>query len=258
MYVDLHTHLMPGVDDGSPDMKTSLEAIAKLGQAGVSQIAVTPHVNSFFDHLAPAELYAVVEEMGWGRGGADPLAFIPQGFAELSQAAEGLGVVLHQGGELSPEVACQLSARQLSCIALGPQGNQFILMEVSLYEPFDESWSEAADHLRLHGYDILLAHPERAPNMHSSQAQQLLVEEIGKGVKLQVNLSSLSSARVGSLACSLIERELAWCVASDFHPPSRPGDLSTLPERLSISGLNPELALLLGCERPAALLSFGF
>jgi hypothetical protein len=31
-----------------------------------------------------------------------------------------------------------------------------------------------------------------------------------------------------------------------------------LPERLSISGLNPELALLLGCERPAALLSFGF
>lgn len=260
MYADLHTHVMPGVDDGSPDMDTSLKALSLLYQSGVKQVAVTPHVNLFFDTSGPAHFRSIRESEGWGVGGSDPLSFIPQGFKELQEAAaeSGLGIELHQGGELNPEVACELGEEQLEAIALGPQGNRFVLMEVSLYHPFDRSWSKAADHLREHGYDILLAHPERAPNMGTPEAMDLLREEMGKGVRLQVNLSSLTSSKAGGLAKYLVSDGLAWCVASDFHPPQRPANLADLPTVLASAQLDRALAPLLGSERPWHLLDHGF
>lgn len=251
---------MPGVDDGSPDLETSLRALNELRESGVREVAVTPYVNRFFDPQGPDHLRQIREGNGWGLGGMDPLTFIPSGFAELERAASeaSINIKLHQGGELSPDVACELDGEQLEAIALGPAGNRFILMEVSLYEPFGEAWVGAADHLRDYGYDILLAHPERAPNMDTPEAMQVLRSEMSKGVRLQVNLSSLTSAKAGGLAKYFISDGLAWCVASDFHPPERPANLAHLPDYLASAGLDRSLATLLGAERPWHLLDTGF
>ena len=260
VYADLHTHILPGVDDGSPDMQTSLRALQQLSESGVRQVAITPHVNLFFDESAAPHLAEIRSQKGWPVGSSDPLRFIPDGFAalEAAAAAAGIDVGLHQGGELSHEVVVGMSAEQLDCVALGPRSNRWVLMEVSIYEPFDASWCVAADYLRERGYDILLAHPERAPNMHSPEARRLLRSELDKGVKLQVNLSSLNSPRVGGLARSLLTEGLAWCVASDFHPPQRPANLANLPELMSQAGLDRSQAALFGSERPWHLLDHGF
>ena len=260
MYADLHTHLMPGVDDGSPDMETSLEWISDLAAGGLTDLAITPHVNWFFDPAAPSELQEKVALRGWGQGGKDPLLFVPQGFAALQAAVNeaSIPVRLHQGAELNPEVAALQSAEMLESIALGPKGKQWILMEVSIFHDFDEAWTAAADHLRQHGYDVLLAHPERARNIGDLAARRLLLDEMKKGVRLQVNLSSLTNPRLQPFATELLADGHAYCVASDIHPCQRPDFLSSLPEVLSDLGFDEAQASLLASLRPASLLYEGF
>jgi protein-tyrosine phosphatase len=233
VYADLHTHLMPGVDDGSPDLPTSVQWIRTMAENGISQIAVTPHINRFFD-LAHADDEARLRmiERGWGAGGSDPSTFVASGFAQLDVAvrAADIPVVLHQGGELHPEAAERQDAERLASIALGPQGKRWILLEIDLFSDFGPAWSDAADHVRSFGYDVVIAHPERAPNMDSAAAQDRLRGEIANGVRAQVNVSSLLYA--GSthqrLGLSFISEGLISLVASDVHPPSRPAHIYDL------------------------------
>lgn len=258
---DIHTHLMPGVDDGSPSLELSVLRIAQMAQLGISDIAVTPHINSFFDPQLNPGFTELVVSRGWGSGGIQPLRFVPQGFAALDGAVReaGIEVRLHQGGELNPRCASDQEAEDLHCIALGPEGRQWILMEVDLYEDFDRRWSEAADHLRSFGYGVVLAHPERAPNIHTASALDRLRGEVSQGVRVQVNTSSLlyegsAHQRVG---LELIAEGLVTCLASDLHPGSREALHSDVAARAADLGLDEEtLRQLLGAG-PRSLLIHG-
>lgn len=239
---DIHTHLMPGVDDGSPGLELSVLRIAQMAQMGISDIAVTPHVNSFFDSQLNPDFDQLIVARGWGEGGVQPLRFVPQGFSALNGAVceAGIEVRLHQGGELNPRCALDQDAESLDCIALGPEGRQWILMEVDLFEDFDSRWSEAADHLRGFGYGVVLAHPERAPNIHTASALDRLRGEVAQGVRLQVNTSSLlyegsSHQRAG---LDLIAAGLVTCLASDLHPGSREVLHSDVAARVDELGLD--------------------
>lgn len=263
MFADLHTHLLPAVDDGSPDVATSVAWISELAAQGVSEIAVTPHIHWYFDAvLAPPEHSAHVASRGWGQGGADPTAFVPSGFAALAQAVRdaNVPVKLHQGGELHPSVAERQSAEALATIALGPEGKQFVLLEVDLFSDFDERWSQAAAYVRSMGYDVLVGHPERAGNMHTSEAQARLRDEIAGGVRVQVNVGSLlfDGSQHQRLGLELIHDGLVTCVASDVHPPSRPQMISQLLEAGGRLGLSDtDVRRLIG-DGPISLLHNGF
>lgn len=225
-FADLHTHLMPCVDDGSQSLELSVRSIADMAAAGTRHIAVTPHVNEFFDPALNPDIRRIAADAGWSFGGVDPLTFVPDGFAALQQAvhAAGIDVTLHQGGELNPHAALAQTEKTLECIALGPCDNPWILMEVDLFSPFDETWSRAADYLRSFGYGIVLAHPERAPNMSTADAQRRLHDEIDRGVRCQVNAPSLlhDGSANQRVALQLLRDGLIYTAASDLHPGSRP------------------------------------
>lgn len=244
MYTDLHSHFLPAVDDGSPNLETSLEWLQLASDGGVKEIALTPHISAFYFSQG---------------GGANPSAFLPRAYDDLVEAARSIDVTLYRGGELSARVAIEQTKHELSLIALGPPGKQWILLEAALFMDFDHAWSQAADHLRHFGYGILMAHPERAPNMADKQAQRRLAEEMEKGVLLQVNLASLNSRheQVRRLARQCIADGACYCIASDIHPPSRPNFLFNLPAELEKAELDPGLAPILAGENPARLLHQG-
>ena len=168
-HIDLHLHLLPGVDDGSPDEATALEHAARMVADGVREATVTPHVG------APAiEL--------------DPLS-IPDRTAQFQAALdrEGLGLRLHPGGEIFPEA--ELTRAELDAIAHGPPGARWVLAEV----PFDgvnDGFFAGLDAIRAHGFSVLIAHPERAAGVLDG-GLELLLGELARGAAFQVNVCSL-------------------------------------------------------------------
>jgi len=261
MFVDLHTHLIPCVDDGSPDLATSIGWLSRMAASGVDEIAVTPHVNLFFDPSAGDSHASMLRSRGWGLGGADPRTFVAAGFDSLQRAAAvaGVDVRLHQGGELNPTVALMQTRETLEVIALGPKERPWVLMEVDLFIAFDEQWSIAADHVRSLGFDVVLAHPERAINMAEKASLDRVRAEVRNGVRIAVNAPSLlyQGSEHQRIALQLIDEGLVTAAASDVHPSSRETLISSLLDERRSLGLSERDVLSLIGEGPRDLLNDG-
>ncbi|SRR6266545_5564562 len=205
-HVDLHLHLLPGLDDGSPDEAAALAHAARMVADGVREAAVTPHVG--------APLYAV-----------DPLT-VPERTAALQAALdrEGIALRLYAGGEIHPDAAGDLPARALDAIAHGPPGARWVLAEVP-FEGIDERFLAGVRSIKGRGFGVLIAHPERAAG-----GLERLRDELTGAVALQVNACSLlgrHGAQVQAGAERLVRGRLAYVLASDGHP-GHPGREHTL------------------------------
>ena len=200
MYVDLHLHLLPGIDDGPADEAASLAFAARLAAEGVHEATVTPHVGHR-DYR-----YDVTE--------------IPLRTWALQAALdrEGIPLRLHPGGEIFPGAATQLGFDELDVIAHGPVGARWVLLEVP-FAGVDAGFLTACRHVRAHGFGLLIAHPERAAGL-STGGLALLRAELEAGALLQVNACSLlgrHGEEARSSAVRLVTSGLAYVVASDGH-----------------------------------------
>src|SRR5689334_10102467 len=106
-YVDLHCHILPGLDDGARTLDSAVRYARLLDREDVLDVATTSHIKrSNFPNID-------IQELAGRR-------------AELQDAihAEGLNVTLHPGGELAHEDALELADRELQLIAQGPSHAQ--------------------------------------------------------------------------------------------------------------------------------------
>jgi protein-tyrosine phosphatase len=228
-HVDLHLHLLPGVDDGPADLGAALAHAERLARDGVHEATVTPHVGH------PDFPVAV--------------ATIPERTRTLQAAIDAAGIALrlHPGGEIFPDCATDLSPDELAVIAQGPAGARWVLLEVP-FDGIDAKFFAAWRHVRRHGFGVLIAHPERAAGLLDEGLQRLrpVIED---GALLQVNVSSLlgrhgDEARIAGRR--LIRDGLAYVLASDGHGADRPDTLAVgCNERLTSA--NPRF-LAVGCN----------
>src|SRR3954469_24837768 len=236
-YVDLHCHILPGLDDGAATMEETLRHARRLHAEGVRDVACTPHIKrDHYPDLTLSELAARREE------------------AQRAIEGEGLGVRLHPGGELAHRDALLLSPQQLRHIAQGPAGARWLLLECP-FAGIDEDFVTAAQRLSVLGYGLLLAHPERAAGGHD--ALWPLVEA---GALLQVNVCSLLGNHgldVQELAADFVRRGLAYCLASDGHPGTREHTLQLGFHLLLAAGASSAQAYRLTQSNPRFLLQQG-
>src|SRR4051794_22942170 len=203
-YVDLHLHLLPGVDDGARDERASLEHAARMAREGVREASVTPHVGH------PDFPVAVLE--------------IPARTAALQRALDraGIPLKLHPGGEIHPSAAPRLTAAEVDVLASGPSGARWVLAEVP-FEGIDTDYLAACYTLRAHGVSLVIAHPERAAGILDG-GLELLRAELAAGDVLQVNVCSLlgqHGLEAQTAAERLVRSGLAYVLASDGHPGTR-------------------------------------
>jgi protein-tyrosine phosphatase len=226
--VDLHCHLLPGVDDGPRTLDESVAYARDAVAAGTGTIVATPHV----EQVVVAELPARVEAL------------------RAALAAEGIDLRVEVGGELKPESVGVLSPGELEVIAHGPPGARWLLYEVP-FDGVDDAFMAGAEELRARGYGLLLAHPERS--------RGLLVEGLGRldplvraGSLFALNVAPLTgqeSAARTEAAHHLVNQGACAVVATDAHPPKRPFQLAevdglvrpeavtTAPARLLAEGM---------------------
>jgi tyrosine-protein phosphatase YwqE len=188
---DLHTHLLPGVDDGVETLEESLRTLAFLQELGVERIFLTPHVMTDLQANTPEALYARYRELQKDS---------PSGL-ELRLAAE---YMLDAGF---------ISLMEKGLLAMP---NKHVLVETSYLSPPPNFMTLLYD-LTLAGYIPIIAHPERYLYMRENNDYRKLKD---KGYKLQLNLFSLAGVygiQAERNAVSLLKQGLYDHVGSDIH-----------------------------------------
>ncbi len=227
--VDLHCHLLPGVDDGPRTMDESVAYARAALAAGTGTIVATPHVEQVDVSSLPERVEAV----------------------RAALAAAGVDLRVEVGGELKPESLGTIGAGELEVIAHGPPGRRWLLFEVP-FSGVDDAFLDGARELRERGYGLLLAHPERSRGLLDDGGGLTRLEPLlAERAVFEVNVGPLTgreSPERAAAARHVVERGLAGVVATDAHPPRRPFQLA------DARGLVPDAAFT---TAPAALLERG-
>ncbi len=205
--IDLHSHVLVGIDDGPTEVAAALALLRALVDDGVERVCATPHVTPEYPTSVDRR---------------------DQALEALREAArsEVLPITVEQGGELDLAYAASWSDEELDAFTLA--GGRALLIEF----PWGGAWPLAlaptCRALRLRGYLPIVAHPERSRAVQA--APERIDELVVCGAVIQLTAGSLTG-RFGSSARSsaetLIRTRRAHVVASDAHDAvSRPPDLT--------------------------------
>lgn len=238
MRVELHFHLLPGVDDGPTSVQESIELATLALADGTGTVVCTPHVREVDVLSVPAR----VEELR----------------AQLREA--GVPLQLEIGAEVAQDDVAGMSDAALEIAAHGPPGRRWILLEAPLsLDP--AGLFDAVEEVRARGYELLIGHPERCPGLMTGQGGRGLDELAEAGAPLlQVNGSSLTGRhgeQARRWALELARTGRIAVIASDAHRPSRGPVLSAAVAELVAAGVAPEVVERMVAETPCFLLNEG-
>jgi protein-tyrosine phosphatase len=194
--IDIHSHVLPGLDDGPDTMEQSL-ALARAAAAGRTRVMVaTPHIR----HDYPFD----IDEIATGVSALN---------AELMRERIDLRIV--PGGEVSVSRIGELDHTALRLVALA--GGPYVLVE-SPYTDVGRLVETALFDLQAKGFRPVLAHPERSPAFQQDIPR--LVELVRKGVLCSITASSISGRfgkTVRRFTLDLLRGGLVHDIASDTH-----------------------------------------
>ena len=193
--IDLHSHLLPGVDDGSRSTEQSINVLREMAKAGVSDICLTPHLRA--------------DQVETG-----PPAKHERAFEELKSAAPQLPR-LHRGAEVMLDRPLPLEPDRMRRITLG--GSPYILVEFPRLVAAD-SVTNALTRVRDAGMMPVLAHPER----YGCCSVEAVAFWRTLGTRMQVDATTLLSPQArGQRARQLVAAGLADILAGDNHGDER-------------------------------------
>lgn len=197
--IDIHAHILPGIDDGAVDMEETLEMARMAVNSGVTAVVATPHCNvpGIFNNYYDEEYLKVFHE------------------TEKALKREGIPLKLYQGMEVFVNAN---TLKLLSESKLMPMNrSRYMLVEFDFYEEIDYM-QKMLEMIRKSGICPIIAHPERYQCVQ--EHLQLVYQWRMKGYLVQVNKGSLLGRfgrRAYETAHSLLSHNLVTAIASDAH-----------------------------------------
>ncbi len=234
--LDIHCHMLPGVDDGSDSMDTSLLMASMAAESGVETVIVTPHCN------IPGEAANYPSRELLGR------------FMALREAIDAAKIPLRilAGAEVfcTADIAELIRAKKLLTLA----SSRYILVEFAFNEDSIEMNSRL-EQIFAEGLTPVIAHPER---YNAVQRDRTLPERwFASGYVLQVNKDSIFGGlgqRAKRTAEFILGQGLAHIAASDAHSTySRNPELARLREHISLN-YSEDYARILLEENPKRII----
>lgn len=197
LHTDMHSHLVPGIDDGSPDAATSLQLIKGMQDLGFQKIITTPHILS--------DLYPNTPDS------------INKGLAELKNAAvtEGMSLDIHAAAEyFIDDQFQQLLAQKSPLLTLS---DNMVLVEYSMVTaPYE--LQDILFELQMQQYQPVIAHPERY--IYLTRKKDFFDTLKDSGCYFQLNLLSLTGhygTSVQELAEYLAKKNYYDFAGTDLH-----------------------------------------
>jgi protein-tyrosine phosphatase len=198
--IDLHCHVLPGIDDGPETIDGSIALARAASAAGIETLVATPHVSWRYPNDA-ATIARLVEQVN----------------ARL--LAESIDVLVRPGAELAATYVSELDPTQLDRFGLA--GGGWLLLEPPFAAVLTGLDAIAAE-LQRYGHHVLLAHPERCEAFQRDpRALQALIDA---GVSTSITASSLVGrfgTKARRFALAMLKDGLAHNVTSDAHDDAR-------------------------------------
>ncbi|MDC0249613.1 histidinol phosphatase [Flavobacteriales bacterium] len=191
---DIHSHLIPGIDDGSPDMEASILLIKKMQELGYSKIITTPHVMSDFYKNSSEIILNGLNDVR----------------AELK--LQNINMDISAAAEYYIDFDFEQKIGKEKLLTFG---DNYILVELSFLQAPNNLF-DTIFKLQMEGYKVVLAHPERYGYYNQEDYDNL----ISRGVFLQINLLSLIgyySPQIQQKTKQLIAENQVSFVGTDCH-----------------------------------------
>jgi protein-tyrosine phosphatase len=191
--IDLHSHVLPGIDDGASDLGEALEICRAAAADGIDVLAATPHVR--YDHpTTPEQMESALAAVRAGAG--DAIAVLPGGELDIAELDRPLDELRR----------------------FGLAGNPRFLLVETPYHGWPLDIGVRFDRLLAAGVTPVLAHPERSPDVQ--QRPGLLAPLVAAGALVQVTAASVDG-RFGRApqrsVRRLLDDRLVHLIASDAH-----------------------------------------
>jgi protein-tyrosine phosphatase len=229
--IDLHTHILPGIDDGPQTIEDSVELARAAVVVGMRVLVATPHVSWTYPNDADT-IAELVDRLN----------------ARLH--AEGIELEIVAGAEIAMTRLVDMRTEELSRLSLG--SGPFLLVEPP-FAPAVTGFDVLVFDLQRRGHRVLIAHPERCPAFH--REPDMLREFVNEGILTSITAGSLVGrfgGEVRRFALTLAREGMIHNVTSDTHDTAKrpPGVAAELRQ----AGLEP-IEDWLTEEVPAAILS---
>jgi protein-tyrosine phosphatase len=208
--IDLHSHVLPGIDDGPETIEGSIALVRAAHATGIRVMVATPHVSWHYPNDATT---------------------IERRTVELNERLrqEGIDVEIRAGAEIAMTRVAEIGPDELDLLHLG--GGPWVLLEPP-FTPIVTGLDGVVAMLQSTGHRVVLAHPERCPALH--REPHILESIVRGGVLTSITAGSLVGrfgGQVRRFARHLVEQGLAHNVASDAHdaikrPPGMAAELA--------------------------------
>ncbi|MCU6745660.1 protein-tyrosine-phosphatase [Suilimivivens aceti] len=196
-YMDIHSHLLPGIDDGARDFKISMEMFRIAEKNGIGAMILTPHYKPMHHNASPATIRRLISEI------------------EEKLKEEKIEIQLYPGNEIyyHSEAVSQALEGRLCTMA----GSSYVLVEFNPMDEFEYIRNGLYQFLA-EGFRPVLAHVERYRCMtgKADRAEELT----GMGAYIQVNAGSIMGCyglQIKMFTRGLLKRKAVHFVATDAH-----------------------------------------
>lgn len=213
--IDLHCHILPGVDDGPADVRHSIEMALQADRDGIHTIVATPHIRHDHD--------VQIHELS-GR------------VADLNEAitSAGAAVQVLTGGEVAETIVAHLTDVELTAVSLGG-GGRWVLVEPKP-GPLSDTLDHAVMSLHERGFGSLIAHPERHL---SSDLLQRLQRLVGHGALIQATAATMCDPPADKGMRILAAAGLIHVLSSDSHHPRMGREVALSAGLQVLGGIDP-------------------
>ena len=196
--IDIHSHILPGIDDGAKDFSDSIAILRGLSEQGITDVIATPHYVNGSSYCSTA---------------AENRQLLKSLQSQIKKA--GLKINVYLGNEIyiDRDIAGFVSSRTVSSMA----GSKYLLVELPMSGEF-EDYEDILISLVYSGYQVILAHPER---YHTVWKDFALLEDLAEqGILFQCNLGSIIGQygrKPQKTIKKLAKNKLIFAFGTDIH-----------------------------------------
>ena len=196
--IDIHTHILPGLDDGAKDPESAVKMAQAAANDGISRLIATPHVITGSFDYSPEQINVAVQELN------------------AALTARQIPVQILPGGEYRLESDLPARLRAGSVLTLN-DSRAWLLVELpsSLLPP---DYERILYEIQLQGVTPIIAHPER--NQVIIKKPEILKKLTERGIMAQLTSASITGdfgQEIQKCSRRLIEQGSIQCLASDAH-----------------------------------------
>lgn len=210
MFIDLHCHILPGIDDGAESFNEAVDIITDANKNGTTIMVLTPHYNQHFNHLSRLNKDLLTEKY--------------RNFISETDKIDAK-IKFFLGSELLADKNISEMCKNDDIVTLN--ASRYVLVEFYFDEKI-KNMHAYTDVLMSYGYIPVIAHPERYKGLSQNDYFSL----INKGCKFQLNKNSIlgkNGQTPNDLSCWMLQNDFVHVIASDCHnSTSRNADLSEL------------------------------